>query len=221
MIPSPDSDQLDRFAAAFTVLARLFLAPPDSEALDRLRDPALLAGWPLDSPTSVEGLGMLAASARDGETAGEVRADHTALFVGPGMRAVPYESVHRSVEELIFERQTLEVRELYARLGLAAPRLNKEPDDHVGLEFEFVARCCLQALAALEASDDEQLRHALLVLDEFATDHLLVWAPELMDTITARAATRFYAGVGRLGAGSLEVLAAVSGLPSVRGHARD
>ena len=216
MNPIPQPDELDRFAAAFTVLSRLFLAPPDAQALDRLRDPSLLAGWPLPSATAEEGISRLVASAAAGETAEDVRADHTALFVGPGMRAVPYESVHRSVEKLLFEQQTLEVRALYARLGLAAPRLNREPDDHIGLELEFVAQCCFQGLSALEAAEADQLAQVLALLEEFAADHLLVWGPDLMHQVTEGAATRFYAGVGRLGAAALGSLETVPWLSRVR-----
>lgn len=139
---------LDRRAAALTVLSRLLLKAPGADALAALRDPAQLAEWPTPEGAS-EGLALLAGSE---ESADDIRIDHQRLFGGAGpARANPFESVHRSEEGLKFDDQTIQVRAAYRELGLQAPRLNKEPDDHIGLELEFMATAYLRAAELLEA----------------------------------------------------------------------
>ncbi len=202
------ADQLDRLAAGYTVLSRLLVSTPSAAAVDALRDPTLLATWPLPSPAAESGLALMTAAR--GEPYDDITADYAALFVGPGpVSAVPYESVHLSEEGLLFEEQTLQVRESYAALGLAAPRLNREPDDHVGLEFEFVGTGCLQALDALHRGDDDRLAQVLRLISLFAHEHLFAWVPNLMRLVTTNARTTFFRGVGTLGAAALTWLGEV------------
>ena len=149
-----DAERVDALAATWTVLARLLAQPPDEDVLTRLRSPDLLADWPggADADAS-EGVQSLLKSAAEGETAEAIGADYRRLIVGPGPALVnPYESVHLSIERLLFEEQTLSVRAAYARMGLAAPRLNREPDDHIALELEFLGTLAAWALDALELS---------------------------------------------------------------------
>ena len=48
----------------------------------------------------------------------------------------PPESVYFSEERLVFQEETLQVREWYRRFDLQSVKLH-EPDDHVGLELTF------------------------------------------------------------------------------------
>ncbi|NLI17582.1 MAG: dehydrogenase [Actinomycetales bacterium] len=201
--PPIDPERLDALAATWTVLSRLLLSPPDEDTLTRFRDPEMLASWPFaghDEDTDA-GLALIAGSGEDAEA---IRADHAALFTGPDtLRAPPYESVHRSRDHLLFEEETIQVRQWYARHHLAAPRLGREPDDHIGLELDFLATLVLRALQALDAGHADDARRLLADHDEFVTTHLLEWAPGLMDLVRARAGTDFYRGVGALGSGVL------------------
>lgn len=199
-------EELDGFAAACTVLSRLLLAAPDQAALDATRRADMLAAWPLPpSEPTRRGLGAWrrSADAEEGERA--VRRDHRRLFVGPGpLLAPPYESVHRSVDRLVFEEQTRQVRTFYARHGLAAPRLDRDPDDHIGLELDLQATLSLRAMDALDAGDHATVAELQAAQRTFLTDHLLQWAPGLMRTIADQAETDFYRGVGALGTGLVE-----------------
>jgi TorA maturation chaperone TorD len=196
---------LDRFAAAFTTLARLLLAAPDLSVLARVRDPELLAQWPLpQDPDCRRGVALLAESATARETEAKLRRDYNRLFIGPErLKAPPYESVHRSPDHLVFDRETLEVRAAYAQFGLAAPRLNQEPDDHIGLELGFLAALCVRGLDALEADDDRELARVLDAVAAFLRDHLLVWGPRCLTQAANASATYFYQGVAALGLGTL------------------
>ncbi len=196
-------EELDAFAAACTVLSRLLLAAPAQPVLDATRRADMLAVWPLPptEPTR-RGLDAWQRSADAAEDERAVRRDHRRLFVGPGpLLAPPYESVHLSVDRLVFEEQTRQVRAVYARHGLAAPRLDRDPDDHIGLELDLLANLAVRAMDALEAEDPTASAEIQEAKRAFLADHLLRWAPGLMHTIEEQADTAFYRGVAALGAG--------------------
>ncbi len=193
---------LEGFSAAWTALSRLLLRPPTASDLASVRDPELLAVWPLarDAATT-RGLALLGASTEDEE---QVRRDPHRLFVGPRPApAPPYESVHRSRERLLFDTETLQVRGWYARFGVRAPRLHAEPDDHVGLELEFLAH-----LASLGAVAE---------LGEFVAEHVATWVPGFAALVVEHAETDFHRGVGHLLAGAIEQTAAEFGAVATSG----
>ena len=206
LLDDPDlAVMLDRFAGAFTTLSRLLLAAPAAAVLAQVRDPGLLAEWPLpDEPECRRGVALLGESAAAREAEAKIRRDYNRLFVGPErLKAPPYESVHRSPDHLVFDRETLEVRAAYAQFGLAAPRLNQEPDDHIGLELGFLATLCVRGLDALESDDDGELTRVLDALAAFLRDHVLLWAPRCLTQVAEGSATYFYQGVAALGLGTL------------------
>lgn len=205
---------LDQLAAACNTLAAFLLSAPSQQVLDQVRDPLLLASWPTPPSTDrTAGIAHLTRSLQDGENQLTVRQDYNVLFVGPDrMKAPPYESVHLSQDKLVFEQQTFVVRAAYARFGLAAPKLNQEPDDHMGLELEFLATLAVKALDCIEevkaASDLEaktaELNAVLSAMHAFLDQHVLRWGPEFFTLIVEHAETEFYRGVGVLGLATLE-----------------
>ena len=196
---------LDRFAGAFTALSGLLVTSSGEAVLDRVRAPELLADWPLPAdPDCARGVDLLRESSTAGEDEALVRRDFNRLFYGPGpMLAPPYESVHRSDEGLVFEQETMQVRAAYAQFQLAAPRLNKEPDDHLGLELGFLAELCVRAMDAVDADDDLELTRLLVGVQNFLDDHLLIWGPQCLTQAADGAQTFFYRGVAALGIGTL------------------
>lgn len=108
-----------------------------------------------------------------------VNRDHLHLFVGLGTPlAPPWESVWASDARLLFQRETLDVRYWYRSAGLQAARLHHEPDDHIGLELEFVG-----ALA-----ERGELRQAA----SFAREHPLAWAQRWAQAVHEGATHPFY-----------------------------
>lgn len=204
-----DAESLDAFAAAFATLSALHLEAPGQAALDALRD---MAGeWPLaaEGPTG-EGLSLWRRSKDVGESAEWIERDHDRLYGDSAVAIVaPYESVHRDVEALVFGRETLQVRAAYAELGLQAPELNREPDDHIGLELEFLGRACLRCLDLGEAGDDAGAGRALETADSFMAEHLGMWASVFLDEVHRRAGTSFMRGLALLTQGALDNFATI------------
>jgi TorA maturation chaperone TorD len=197
------ADRLDAFAAAYTAMSRFLLAPIDAQLFTLLTQPGLLDAWPLTSdPDTRRGLNLLAASIREGETEPALHRDYDRLFVGPNpLLAPPYESVHLTVEQLMFDTPTFEVRAAYRAFGVQAPRLNREPDDHLGLEFSFLALLCCQAHDALANGDEAAVEMSLQAQRLFLGDHLLRWAGKCLTAVESHADTTFYRGVGAVGLG--------------------
>jgi TorA maturation chaperone TorD len=67
----------------------------------------------------------------------------------------PWASVYLSKERLIFDENTLAVRRFYRDWKLETVHYKKEPDDHIGLELEFMAILSERTLAAYEKGDWE------------------------------------------------------------------
>jgi len=125
--------------------------------------------------------------------------DHLKLFVGLGKVIAPmWGSVYFSEKKLLFQEQTLQVREWYARYGLQAERLNSEPDDNIGLEMLFVAHLASMALHAIEQDDQRALEEALQAQREFLSEHLLRWGPVWAKIVKEHASTDFYRGIAHL-----------------------
>lgn len=196
------TEGLLRLQVVWSVLGRLFAEAPGQQVLDETRSAELLSVWPLPhGPRTAEGTAALAESATRGESGEQVRDDFQQLFVGPfHLPAPPWESVYRSRERLLFEQETLQVREFYLRHGLQAPKLNLEADDHISLELEFLARLLVRAGAAEADGDPEQARLLVAEHERFLDEHLGAWAPQFFADVEANAQTTCYRGLGILGA---------------------
>jgi putative dimethyl sulfoxide reductase chaperone len=133
-----------------------------------------------------------------------IRKDHLYLFTGVGKPlASVWESTYFSEGKLLFQKQTLEVREFYARFGLQAERKGHEPDDHIGLELSFLAHLATLALNSLEAGDESHVEDALQAQRDFLTQHILRWAPAWAELTEKHAETDFYHGLAHLTVGTL------------------
>jgi len=206
-----DPTQLDALAAGFTVLARFHQEPPDEDTLATFRP--MLDEWPLPGTEgAARGLEVLRSPEALAEDAASIRADHAGLYGTLAVaRVAPYESVHRGQERLVFDEHTLQVRDAYRTLSLQAPKLNREPDDHIGLELEFVAQSCLRALDALDQGSPADAERYVRLGADFYRDHLGQWAPEMLGRVVGEAHTAFMTGLAHLTAGALESYAQATG----------
>jgi len=162
-----------------------------------------------------QGLQLLqqwAARNRAGISTQEMKAlenDRLRLLLGMGkVLAAPWESVYFSELRLVFQKETLQVREWYGRYHLQAERLNQEPDDHIGLELTFVAQLATRAAQALEQGEPQAADEMLQAEGQFLSEHLLRWGPAFGRLLIQHAATDFYGGLGHLVRGALRALAA-------------
>ena len=133
-----------------------------------------------------------------------IKRDQLYLFIGTDQVLAPvWESVYFSEEHLVFQEQTLQVRQWYSRFGLQAERINREPDDHIGLELSFVAHLAKQALQAVDQNDKQAYEDLLQAQRDFLNEHLLRWAPVWAKLVKQNAETDFYRGLAHLTHGAL------------------
>ncbi len=204
---------------AARLLGKVLYTYPDQVWLQALVDADVFSESPLgeDQPEVQEGLALLQdwmEGARSGMTADAFEAlcvDYTRLLLGPGeVIAPPWESVYYNDERLVFQEQTVQVRQWYRRFGLEIAHLYQEPDDHIGLELAFVAHLAQNAYAALEAQEQDEFRNVLAAQREFLSEHLLTWAPVWCDRVVSEANTDFFKGIALLTKGVLaEITAAL------------
>lgn len=213
-----DSALLDRYAAVFAVLSALQLSPATDAAVGRVVN--ALDEWPLTADAVATppdpfdaggeapgarwdtawarratgyGLTQLRASVERGETAAVRRHDQDLMYgISATAKVPPYESVHRSTDHLVFNLETLEVRAKYRVLDLEAPKLNNEPDDHIGLEFDFLCQCILRAL---DGETESEQQRPLAVALGFTRDNLLRWAPRMLTSAASQAETAWLTGL--------------------------
>lgn len=208
-----DAPYLDAFAASFLVLGRLHLGHATTETrhdiyTNLLDWPYWREPFPINElsdlhaealVTKKRGTALLKQSWESREDDETIRMDQDFLYgVSASARVSPYESVHVGEDHLVFDDETIQVRLHYARLGLQAPRLHAEPDDHIGLEFDFFAQACLQMLGAL---DEKRLDDYTAVRDitvTFTREHPLRWIPAMLRQAEAQAQTYWMRGVEAL-----------------------
>lgn len=140
------------------VVGRMLQAQPTPEVLA-----AFLEAYPEFGPIDAEAIAQ----------------DYLRLFVGLGMPlAPPWESTWASDARLLFQRETLDVRYWYRSVGLEVAALHHEPDDHVGLELEFIG-------LLLERENAE-------TAVAFALEHPLAWVARWVRAVRDNATAPFY-----------------------------
>ncbi len=212
------ADTLTGQVLSFSVLAKLIYVYPEIKWIDMLIAEDVFAEAPFaaNQPDVIAGLNLLQtwSNANRGgismDAFDNLRIDNTRLFIGPGkLLAPPWESVGLCEERLVFQEQTLQVRDWYARYGLELVNLHKEPDDHIGLEFEFIAHLAKLGLQALEANDHKRFDELLQAQKQFLAEHPLQWAIPWTRLVEKNAWTDFYRGIALVARGSLIELAAL------------
>lgn len=216
------SDTLTGQALLFGVLAKNIYQYPEKQWVDSLVAEDIFAEVPFASEQSevIAGLNLLQqwSQANRGGISPDafeaIRIDHTRLFLGPGkVLAAPWESVYFTEERLVFQQQTLLVRGWYSRFGLELVKLHQEPDDHIGLELEFLAHLARLGLQSLEANESKRFEELLDAQRKFLTEHLLKWASIWCGLVLQHAHTDFYRGMAHLTKGSLLELADILAVP--------
>lgn len=180
-------------AATYSLLAGLYLREVSREFLERLSADDSLADGPLgDYAASVRGSDLEQARV-------DAAADYAAMFLGMSDNPVaPYESVYTSELHLLMQEARDEVVSVYRAHGFARAKDFSLPEDHAGVELEFMARLCRMEAEALDACDALACAQARSAQQEFARDHLLNWMPRMCADVEHRARTGLYQGLARM-----------------------
>lgn len=194
-------EELDRSWLETLIREDVFLeAPLGADQAGIQRGLELLQRWANENRGGISDAEMMA-----------LKQDHVRLFIGVDEVLSPvWESVYFSEKKLVFQEQTLLVRDWFRRFGLEAEKINREPDDHIGLELIFIAHLASRALHALDENNEPAFNELLQAQRGFMSEHLLRWGPTWAKLVKKHAQTDFYRGIGHLTHGSL--LACAEGL---------
>jgi TorA maturation chaperone TorD len=196
----------------FGMLGKIFYTYPELDWLHSLAEQEVFSETPLESqqPDIKSGLKLLQSwSVQNRERISDehfkdLKADYTHLFIGlDEVLAPPWESVYFNKDRMVFQEQTLQVRNWYRRFGLEPEKLHKEPDDHIGLELSFISYLSKLSLQALEGKDEERFKMLLEAQRQFISEHPMNWAPAWCDLVIKHACTDFYRGAALILRGAL------------------
>jgi len=200
----------------FGLLGKAIYGDPDKDWLESLIRDDVFAEVPFgnDQPEIRTGLEILQrwtkenCDGMDNTEFGALKQDQLRLFIGIDKVLAPvWESVYFNENRLVFQAQTLQVREWYRRFGLRIERFNREPDDHIGLELSFIAHMAVLGMQALEEGDDAKFDGIIQSQREFLSQHLLCWGPAWARLVEKQAETDFYRGLAHLTQGALLAVA--------------
>ena len=202
-----EDDMLRTRILIYRILSSAFLQFPHQQAIDTFAEENLFINFPLHLETKDFEIGLaqlIAWSNQINQTGKEavltqIKRDYSTLFVGPDhLLAPPWESVYLTDEKLTFGAPTLEVRKFFARHDLEYQLKNTEPDDHFGLELEFMAELANRQLQALEKELSAKAQYLKKEQLLFLKEHLLKWSDQFTQNILKHAHTQYFQGMARI-----------------------
>jgi TorA maturation chaperone TorD len=126
----------------------------------------------------------------------KMKEDYLKLFTGAGNPLTPpFESVYRSKDHLLFDRQTAEVREFYRSYGWESKFKGSIPDDHLGIELLFLTLMIEKYLEFEDEACNSEMRNEIR---RFIDQHLLSWIPEWNEQVQKHSNTLSYKGIAML-----------------------
>lgn len=133
-----------------------------------------------------------------GEFATQTRTEYARLFLGPRRVVVPlHESAYLSGTPRMFTAETLAVRGFYERYGYVMKLKNREPEDSIAVEFEFLRNLSDRCISRLEEKDIlpsiEEIGNLLEAQKLFKAQHLCRWAYDFAQRVIENDQSGFYA----------------------------
>ncbi|ABV36017.1 cytoplasmic chaperone TorD family protein [Shewanella sediminis HAW-EB3] len=184
----------DMYVAALRVLHNQFYHSPTSARLKELEQSGLLDTWPTLGSARVLNQAIIEIShSLQRDELKEVEMDYYRLFVGPGpVLAYPWGSVYTERENLVCGESTWAFQKFCRAHGVDLQPEQTGPTDHFGLMLAILA-------ALLEQGNDQGI-------NELLQQHLMPWAPRMLELVCQHAATDHYRGFAKLTAQLLDCL---------------
>jgi TorA maturation chaperone TorD len=195
---SSQGANLEGACAYFRIVGSLLFSQPGTSSIKMLKDERLFDELPFaqSNLAAMEGQQQMnewLASAAIDALAEQARVDYVRLLVGlDKVLAAPWASVYLDVDKLLFSEQTLFVRRYFERYGMQLKDKYSEPDDHIGLELEFIA--CLLELDECSAAYD------------FAQKFVATWIDRWNSDVQEYAQSGYYRALGNLALGGIRHL---------------
>lgn len=197
----------------YRLLARMMKIEADSELLKQLGQ----LKFPEDGVEADMAEGYLLLQSflqqQDEAVIDNLAVDFARIFLGAGTvgfdAAYPYESVYTSEKHLVMQDARDEIVAVYRARGVDKDSELDIPEDHIALEFEFMAELCRNTVQACQKNEVEIADKCMQEQKEFLDKHLFRWVPEFCRDITKYAATDFYRAAAKLVSGYMKLETAI------------
>jgi TorA maturation chaperone TorD len=200
--PSPYSeavmiDDLKEELSLFNLLRQVFLKEPPKELVEGISKVDL----PSDADDEISyGLKLMIETVRKNshrqhEWTEELAVEYARLFVGPkNPPAIPYASFYLSELHSLMTDETIDVRKRYLDAGMAVKELYSVPDDHIGIELEFIYYLTQETLKLYERGAREEASRLFEIRSDFLKGHMALWVPFFAEKIIESTGEDFYKG---------------------------
>jgi len=126
----------------------------------------------------------------------DLAAEYNRVFLGMGPDPIaPFESVYTSPERLLMQDARDKVLALYRQESLKRASEAFIPEDHISMEFEYMAHLCEVAAQASVEDDAAKTEEYLTKQRDFLHNHLLVWVFDMCIDMEKRVKTDFYKAI--------------------------
>lgn len=179
-------------ASVYGLLAEVFRSEPSSSFLEHLHHPSVestLASlgcslWEEVSHPSQDQLGE------------DLAIEYTKLFIGPGPRISPHESMHVEArfgeERELWSQDTVKVKKFMQAAGIEVSDGFIGMPDHITAEFEFMQQLLDAETKAWENDEDELAFNILRIEERFYNEHLSRWVGLFCDKVIKLTEHPFY-----------------------------
>jgi putative dimethyl sulfoxide reductase chaperone len=200
-ISMPITDELNEELYLYNFLRQLFIKEPSKEFLTEISRIEIIQDT--NSPFS-EGLAMLVAGAKDNadrldEWEEELGVEYARLFIGPfNPPAIPFASFYLSETRSLMTDETIDVRKRYLDAGMSVKDLYSTPDDHIGIELEFVYDLTRRIIESVETGKEDEAARLSGIRNNFISQHMETWVPLFAEKVLAATDNTFYAGASKM-----------------------
>lgn len=112
--------------------------------------------------------------------------------------APPWESVYVTRDRSMFGNPVFQMRKKLAEFDLQFIDVNKEPDDHIAIELEFMCYLINDTLEALKTDDEARFLKGLYTQYWLHKEHFMRWVQSFTKDIQSSDSSSFYNGVAEL-----------------------
>jgi len=181
----------------YNLLRQVFLKEPTRELIEDL----VKVDIPGEADDEIDyGLKLMIKACKDNahridEWLEELAIEYSRLFIGPeSPPAVPFASYYLSKSRLLMTDETIDVRRRYLEAGMAVKDLYSTPDDHIGIELEFIFYLTQKILEDFEDNKRSEASRFFELRQDFINNHMRHWVHYFADRIIEHSREDFYIG---------------------------
>lgn len=200
-------DELKEELSLYNLLRQIFLKEPSKELIHDMGIIELTSGNPelSELKSFVEdmqgyGLRLMVGAIRKNENIlnkwiEDLALEYARLFIGPqNPSAVPYASFYLSESHSLMTDETIDVRKQYLEAGMAVKELYSIPDDHIGIELEFIYYLTQKIIESFGKGERAESSRLFEIRNDFLRGHMAAWVPSFADNVINFTHEDFYKG---------------------------